>query len=97
MRHVFLDCFVHLLNVVVRILRVWKVRTHQFDVLTVHQDRGGDGTFVDTLCVDDSLPPPFVQHYSDSVFVVEFSRSHENVFVMCLPYFSLFLSPRFVQ
>ena len=74
-----------------------KVHTHQLDVLTVHQDRGCDGTFVDVLSVDDSFPPPFVQHYSDSVFVVVFSSSHEDVFMMCLPYFSLFMSPRFIQ
>ena len=59
-----------------------KVHTHQFDVLSVHQDAGSDGTFVDVLCVDDSLPPPFVQHNSDSVFVVEFSRSHGNGLMM---------------
>ena len=57
-----------------------EVHTHQFDVLSVNHDRGSDGTFVDVFGVDDSLPPPFVQHNSDSVFVVEFSRSHE----MCL-------------
>ena len=73
--------------------------THQFDVLSVNHDRGSDDTFVDVfgVGVDDSLSPSFVQHNSDSVFVVEFSRSHENVFVMCLPYFSLFMSPRFTQ
>ena len=49
-----------------------KVYTHQFDVLSVHQDPSSDGTFVDVLCVDDSLPPPFVQHNSNSVFVVVF-------------------------
>ena len=38
-RHVLLDCFVHLLNVVVRIFRVGKAHTHQLDVLTVHQAR----------------------------------------------------------
>ena len=75
-----LDCFVHLLKVV-RIFRVGKVHTH--DVLTVHQDRGSDGTFVDVLSVDDSFPPPFVQHNSDCVFVVVFSSSHEDVFMMC--------------
>ena len=80
-------------SIVLYIVSMWwsayfelgKVHTHQFDVLSVHQDRGSDGTFVDVLSVDDSLPPPFVQHYSDSVFVVEFSRSRENVFMMCLP------------
>ena len=66
-------------------------------MLSVQQDRGNDGTFVGALCVDDSLPPPFVQHNSDSVFVVELSKSDENVLMMCLPYFSLFMSPRFVQ
>ena len=73
------------------------MHTHQLDVLTVHQDRGSDGTFVDVLGVDDSFPPPFVQHNSNSVFVVVFSSSHEDVLMMCLPYFSLFMSPRFIQ
>ena len=86
MRHVFLHCFVHLVNVMVRIFRVVKYTPHQFDVLSVDQDRGSDGTLVDVFGVDDSLPPPFVQHYPDSVFDVEFSRSHENVFMTCLPY-----------
>ena len=93
----FLDRFEHFLNVMVRIPRVVEVHTHQFDVLSVNHDRGSDGTFVDVFGVDDSLPPPFVLHFSDSVFVVEFSRSHENVSMMYLPYFSLFMSPRFVQ
>ena len=57
--------------------------THQFDVLSVHQDRGSDGTFVDVLCVDDS------------VFVVEFSRSHENVFFDVSPIFQLVLVSTF--
>ena len=60
LRHVFLDRFVHLLNVMVRIPRVGEVHTHQFDVLSVNDDRGSDGTFVDVLGVDDSLPPPCV-------------------------------------
>ena len=72
------DCFVDRLNVVVRIFWAEKVNTHQFDVLSVHQDRGGDGTFVDVLNVDVSCPAPFVQHNSDSVFVVEFSTSHQR-------------------
>ena len=80
----FLNCFVHHLDVVIRIFRVWEVHTHQFDVLTVYQDRGNDGTLVDVLSVNNSFPPPFVQHNSDSVFVVVFSSSHEDVFVMCL-------------
>ena len=96
MRHVCLDRFVHLLNVTVRIFRVGEVHTHQFDVLSVNQDRGSDGTFVDVFGVDDSLPPPSVQHDSDSVFVVEFSDPMKMC-VVCLPYFSLFMSPRFTQ
>ena len=78
MRHVFLDCFVDRLNVVVRIFWAEKIHTRQFDVLSVHQDRGGDGTFVDVLNVDVSFPAPFVQHNSDCVFVVEFSTSHQR-------------------
>ena len=35
--------------------------------------------------------------YFNTVFVVEFSCSHEYVFVMCLPDFSLVLSPRFTH
>ena len=69
-------------KVVIRIFE-WKVHTHQLDVLTVHQDRGSDVAFVDVLIVDDSFPPPFVQHNSNSVFVVVFSSSHEDVFKMC--------------
>ena len=75
----FLNCFVHLLDVAIRIFRVWEVHTHQIDVLTVDQDRGLDGTLVDVFGVDDSLPPPFVQPNSYSVFVVVFSSSRENV------------------
>ena len=66
-----------------------KVHTHQLDVMSVHQDRGSDGTFVDVLSVDDSLPPPFVQHNSDSVFVVEFSSSHEKCVYDVSPIFQL--------
>ena len=84
-QHVFLNCFVHLLNVVTRKFRVWEVHTHQFDVLAVYQDRGSDGTFIDALNVNNSFPPPFVQNDSNPVFVVLFSSSHEDVFVMCLP------------
>ena len=50
--------------------RVWEVHTHQYDVLTVYQDRGSDGTLVDVLSVNNSFPPPFfVQHDSNPVFV----------------------------
>ena len=78
----FLNCFVHLLNVVIRIFRVGKVHTHQLDVLTVYQDRGGDGTLVDVLSVNDPFSPPFVQHNPNPVFIIVFSSSHEDVFVM---------------
>ena len=36
---------------VIRLFQVGEVHTHQFDVLTVHQDRGGDGTL---LCNNDN-------------------------------------------
>ena len=72
MRHVFLDRFVFLLNVAIRIFSVEKVHTHQFDVLSIHQDRGGDGTFVDVLSVNDSFSPSFAQHNPSPVFVVVF-------------------------
>ena len=81
----FLDCFVHLLDVVIRIFRVWVVHTHQIDVLTVDQDRGLDGTLVDVLGVNNSFSPPFVQHDPNSMFVIVFSSSHEDVFVLRLP------------
>ena len=48
-RHVSLNSFVHLLDVVIRIFRVWEVHTHQIDVLTVDQDRGFDGTLVECI------------------------------------------------
>ena len=70
MHHVFLNCFVHLLNVVIRIFRVWKVHTHQFDVLTVYQDRGGDGSLVDVFSVNDSFSPLSVPHDPNSVFIM---------------------------
>ena len=54
-RHVFLNCFVHLLDVVIRTFRVWEVHTHQIDVLTVDQDHGLDGTFVDVFGVNNSF------------------------------------------
>ena len=78
-------CFVHLLDVVIRIFREREAHTHQIDVLTVDQDRGLDGTLVDVLGVNDSFSPPFVQHDPNPMFVVIFSRSHEDVFVLRLP------------
>ena len=84
---VFLDRLVHFLDVMVRMSRVREVHTHQFDALAVYHDRGGDGPFVDVLGVNNSLPPLLVQHTSNAVFVVVFSCSHENVFVICLPDF----------
>ena len=59
--------------------------THQIDVLTVDQDRGLDGTLVDAFGVNNSFTPPFVQHDPNSMFVIVFSSSREDVFVMCLP------------
>ena len=82
MHHVFPNCFEHLLKVVIRTFRVVKVHTHQFDALAVYHDRGGDGPFVDALNVNDYFSPPFVQHNSNTAFVIVFSSSHEDVFVM---------------
>ena len=65
----FLDSFVHLLDV-------------QIDVLAVDQDSCFDGTFIDVFGIDDSFPPPFVQHDSNSVFVIVFPSIHENVIVL---------------
>ena len=84
---VFLDRFVHFLDVMVRIHRVGEVHTHQFDALAVDHDCGGDGPFDDVFSVNNSLPPLLVQHNSNAVFVVVSSCSHENVFMMCLPDF----------
>ena len=81
----FLNCFVHLLDVVIRIFRVWEVHTHQIDVLTVDQDRGLDGTLVDVFGVNNSFSPHFVQHDPNSMFVIVFSSSHEDVSVLRLP------------
>ena len=93
----FLNSFVHLLDVVVRIFRVWEVHTHQIDVLAVNQDRGFDGSFIDVLGINDYFPPPFVQHDPNSMFVVVFPSSHKYVFVLCLRKFSRFMSPRLIQ
>ena len=41
--------------------------------------------------------PLLVQHNSNAVFAVVSSCTHENVFVMCLPYICFVLSPRFTQ
>ena len=46
---------------------------------------------------NDSFSPPFVQHDPNSVFVIVFSSSHEDVFVMCLPYFSQLMPPRIIH
>ena len=78
-RHVFLDRFVHFLNVMVRIPRV----EDQFDALAVDHDCGGDGTFVDVFSVNYYLLPLLVQQDTNAVF----SCTHENVFMMGLPYF----------
>ena len=67
------------------IFRVWQVHTHQFDVLTLNQDRGSNDTLVDVLDVNNSFPPYFVQYDSNTVFVIVFSSSHEDVFVTCFP------------
>ena len=92
-RHVFLDCFVHLLNVVVRIFCVGKVHTHQVHVLSVHQDRSSDGTFVDVLCVDDSLPT-FCSTLFRLRVCCRIFQIHENVF-MVSPIFQLVLVSTF--
>ena len=96
-RNVFLNSFVHLLDVMVRISRVGELHTHQFDALAVDHDCGGDGTFVDVFSVSNSLPPLLVQHDSNAVFVVISSCPREYVFVMCLPYLCFVLPPRFTQ
>ena len=93
----FLNSFVHLLDVVIRIFRVWEVHTHQIDVLTVDLDRGFDGTLADEFGVNDSFSPPFVQHDPNSMFVIVFPSFHKYVFVLCLPKFSWFMSPRLIQ
>ena len=95
--HVFLNSFVHLLDVVVRIFRVWEVHTHQIDVLAVDQDRGFDGTLIDVIGVNNCFSPPFVQHDSNSVFVIIFPSTHKNGIVLCLPQFGRFMSPRLIQ
>ena len=65
--------------------------------LAVDQDRGFDGTLVDVFGVNDSFCPPFVQHDPNSMFVLVFPSSHKYVFVLCLPKFSRFMSPRLIQ
>ena len=45
-QHVSPNYFLHLLDVMIRIFRVWKVHTHQFDVFTISQDRGSDDTLL---------------------------------------------------
>ena len=94
---VFLDRFVHFLDIMVRISRVGEVHTHQFDALVVDHDCGGDDTFVDVFSVNYSLPPLLVQHDTNAVFVVVSSCTHEYVFVMCLPYLCFVMPPRFTQ
>ena len=71
----------------VRISRVEEVHTHQLDAFAVYHDRGGDGPFVDVFSINGSVLPFLVQHNSNTVFVVVFSCSHKNVFVVCLPDF----------
>ena len=80
-----LNIFVHLLDVVVRIFRVCEVYTHQIDVLAVDQDRCFDGALIDVIGVNNSFSPPLVQHDPNSVFVIVFPSTHEDVVVMCLP------------
>ena len=81
----FLDSFVHLFDVVVCIFRVWEVHTHQINASAVDQDRCFDGTLIDVIGVNNSFSSPFVQHDSNSVFILVFPSTHENVVVMCLP------------
>ena len=92
-----LDSFVHLFDVVVRIFRVWEIHTHQINATAVDQDRCFDGALIDVIGVNNSFSPPSVQHDSNSVFVLVLSSTHEDVVVMCLPYLSWFMSPRFTQ
>ena len=93
----FLDGFVHLFDVVVRVLRVWEIHAHQFNTTSVDHDRCFDGALTDVIGVDNSFPPPSVQHDSNSVFVLVFSSTHEDVVVMCFPNLGRFMSPRFTQ
>ena len=74
---VLLDRLVHFLDVMVRILRVEEVYTHQFNALAVDNDCGGDGAFVDVFGVNNSLPPLLVQHNSNAGDV-------SPIFLLCL-------------
>ena len=82
---------------VVRILRVWEVHTHQVNATAVDHDRCFDAALIDVVGVDNSFPPPSVQHDSNSVFVLVFSSTHEDVVMMRFPNLGWFMSPRFTQ
>ena len=80
-----LDSFVHLFDVIIRILRVWKIQTHQIYATAVDHDRCFDGALTDVIGVDNSFPPSSVQHDSNSVFVLVLCSIHEDVVLMCFP------------
>ena len=94
---VLLDRLVLFLDVMVRIPRVGKytlISLMRWRLTTIVVVMARSLMY---LSVHNSLPPLLVQHDSNAVFVVISSCTHENVFVMCLPYFCFVLSPRFTQ
>ena len=85
-----LVCFsivLYIFNVMIGISRVGEVFAHQLDALMVDHDHCFDGPFAAVSSVDDSLTPFLVQKNSNSAFVVVFSSTYENGFVMCLQKF----------
>ena len=82
----------HFFDVVVRISRVEVVHTHQFDAFAIYHDRGGDGSFVDVISVNNSLTPLSVHHNSNTVFVVVFSCSHKYVFLVSSRFLTFLVS-----
>ena len=70
---------------------------YQLGALMVDHNRCFDVPFADVLSIDDFLSPLLVRLNLSSVFVVVFSYSHEDVFVMCLPDFWLGKPPCLVQ
>ena len=76
----------------VRIPRVGEAYTHQQYMLFVDRDRRSYGAFAVVVCPIDTFSPLLVHQNSNSVFVLEFSSSHEYVCPCCVSQISALLA-----
>ena len=65
--------FVHLLDIQVRVSRMWEVHNDQFDLVMIARDCRGDHPFADVFCLNDQ--------FANSVFLSESSCTPKTIYI----------------